>query len=405
MTTRQQMGRVARLLGPAFVAAVAYVDPGNFAANFGAGAKYGYLLLWVLVVANLMAAIAQYLSAKVGIVTGKSLPEIIAGYLPVWARRAYWVQAEVVAVATDIAEVVGGAVALHLLFGLSLPLGGLLVGAVSMLLLLAVYSHKGQHYFERIIVVLLLLIPIGFFMGLAQQPPSFSGMLGGLVPRFAGSETLLLASAMIGATIMPHVVYLHSALARDRHGKVKRAELRQYLRATKIDVVLAMAIAGTVNIAMLVLAASTLSGDVVTFNDIFHALSDKLGVLVGILFAVGLLISGLASTAVGSQAGSMITHDLIQVRFPLWARRLLTMIPAILLLLLGANPLLLLIISQVALSFGVPFALIPLAIITSRRSIMGDAANSRPLTVAMYVIAASVSALNLVLLYMTVVPQ
>ncbi len=404
MTTRQQMGRVARLLGPAFVAAVAYVDPGNFAANFGAGAKYGYLLLWVLVAANLMAAIAQYLSAKVGIVTGKSLPEIIAGYLPVWARRAYWVQAEVVAVATDIAEVVGGAVALHLLFGLSLPLGGLLVGAVSMLLL-AVYSHKGQHYFERIIVVLLLLIPIGFFMGLAQHPPSLSGALGGLVPRFAGSETLLLASAMIGATIMPHVVYLHSALARDRHGKVKRAELRQYLRATKIDVVLAMAIAGTVNIAMLVLAASTLSGDVVTFNDIFHALSDKLGVLVGILFAVGLLISGLASTAVGSQAGSVIMHDLIQVRFPLWARRLLMMIPAILLLLLGANPLLLLIISQVALSFGVPFALIPLAIITSRRSIMGDAANSRPLTVAMYAIAASVSALNLVLLYMTVVPQ
>lgn len=302
-------------MGPAFVAAVAYVDPGNFAANFGAGAKYGYLLLWVLVVANLMAAIAQYLSAKVGIVTGKSLPEIIAEYLPAWARRAYWAQAEVVAVATDIAEVVGGAVALHLLFGLSLPLGGLLIGVVSMLLLV-VYSRKGQYYFERIIVILLLLIPIGFFMGLMQHPPALDGVFAGLVPRFAGSETLLLASAMIGATIMPHVVYLHSALARDRHGKVKRTELRQYLRATKIDVVMAMAIAGTVNVAMLVLTASTLNGDVATFEGIFSALSDKLGALAGILFATGLLISGLASTAVGSQAGSVIMHDLIHVRFP-----------------------------------------------------------------------------------------
>ena len=401
MTTRQQMGRIARLLGPAFVAAVAYVDPGNFAANFGAGAKYGYLLLWVLVVANLMAAIAQYLSAKVGIVTGKSLPEIIAEYLPAWARRAYWAQAEVVAVATDIAEVVGGAVALHLLFGLSLPLGGLLIGVVSMLLLV-VYSRKGQYYFERIIVILLLLIPIGFFMGLMQHPPALDGVFAGLVPRFAGSETLLLASAMIGATIMPHVVYLHSALARDRHGKVKRTELRQYLRATKIDVVMAMAIAGTVNVAMLVLTASTLNGDVATFEGIFSALSDKLGALAGILFATGLLISGLASTAVGSQAGSVIMHDLIHVRFPLWARRLLTMIPAILLLLLGIDPLFLLIVSQVALSIGVPFALIPLAVITSKRSIMGSAVNTRAVTAMMYVIASSVSLLNLALLYMTI---
>ena len=395
------MGRIARLLGPAFVAAVAYVDPGNFAANFGAGAKYGYLLLWVLVVANLMAAIAQYLSAKVGIVTGKSLPEIIAEYLPAWARRAYWAQAEVVAVATDIAEVVGGAVALHLLFGLSLPLGGLLIGVVSMLLLV-VYSRKGQYYFERIIVILLLLIPIGFFMGLMQHPPALDGVFAGLVPRFAGSETLLLASAMIGATIMPHVVYLHSALARDRHGKVKRTELRQYLRATKIDVVMAMAIAGTVNVAMLVLTASTLNGDVATFEGIFSALSDKLGALAGILFATGLLISGLASTAVGSQAGSVIMHDLIHVRFPLWARRLLTMIPAILLLLLGIDPLFLLIVSQVALSIGVPFALIPLAVITSKRSIMGSAVNTRAVTAMMYVIASSVSLLNLVLLCMTI---
>jgi len=401
MTNKIRLRRLFALLGPAFIAAVAYVDPGNFAANFGAGAGYGYLLLWVLVVANLMAALAQYLSAKVGLVTGKSLPELIAGALPAWGRRVYWAQAELVAVATDIAEVVGGAVALNLLFGISLPLGGIIIGLVSMVLLM-VYSRHGQRRFEQIIVILLLLIPIGFAVGLVRHPPSFAGMVGGLVPRFGGAETLLLASAMIGATIMPHVVYLHSALARDRHGKVSPPELRRYLRATKVDVVLAMAVAGTVNVAMLVLAASTLSGAVSTFDGIFHALNNTLGPLVGLLFAVGLLISGLASTAVGSQAGSVIMHDFLRVGIPLWLRRLITMIPAVLLLMIGIDPLLLLIISQVALSIGVPFALIPLAIITSWRSIMGGAVNSRLVTILIYVIALAVSALNGVLLYMTI---
>ncbi len=401
MNYRQAAIRMGRLLGPAFVAAVAYVDPGNFAANFGAGAGYGYLLLWVLIVANLMAGLAQYLSAKVGIVTGRSLPEIIAARLPRWGRHLYWAQAELVAIATDVAEVVGGAVALNLLFGISLPVGGLIIGFVSMLLL-AVYSQKGQRRFEQIIIALLLLIPIGFIVGLIQHPPSFTGIAEGLIPRFGGSETLLLASAMVGATIMPHVVYLHSALARDRHGKVKRLELQRYLRATKVDVVLAMAIAGTVNVAMLVLAAATLSGTAASFDDIFRALNGALGPLVGILFAVGLLISGLASTAVGSQAGGVIMHDFLQVHMQLWVRRLLTMMPAVVLLFIGINPLLLLVISQVALSIGVPFALIPLAIITSRRSVMGDAVNTRVVTVAIYGIAIAVSALNAVLLYMTI---
>lgn len=394
--------RIVRLLGPAFVAAVAYVDPGNFAANFGAGAQYGYLLLWVLIVANLMAGLAQYLSAKVGIVTGRSLPEIIAARLPRWGRRMYWAQAEVVAVATDIAEVVGGAVALNLLFGISLPLGGLIVGFVSMLLLV-VYSHKGQRRFEQIIILLLLLIPIGFAVGLLRHPPSFAGIAGGLVPRFGGGETLLLASAMVGATIMPHVVYLHSALARDRHGKVEPLELRRYLRATKVDVILAMAIAGTVNMAMLVLAAATLAGTAASFDAIFYALNNTLGPLVGILFAVGLLISGLASTAVGSQAGSVIMHDFLHARIPVWLRRLLTMIPAVVLLFVGINPLSLLVVSQVALSIGVPFALVPLAIITSSRRVMGGMVNTRLVTVLIYSVAGAVTALNIVLLAMTVV--
>lgn len=396
-------GRVARLLGPAFVAAVAYVDPGNFAANFGAGAKYGFLLLWVLVAANLMAALAQYTSAKVGLVTGKSLPELMAERLPRWGRRMYWAQAELVAIATDIAEVVGGAVALNLLFGLPLPLGGLIVGVVSMALLY-IYSHKGQPYFERIIVALLLIIPLGFFAGLIQHPPDLGGALAGLLPRFDGQETLLLATAMIGATIMPHVVYLHSALARDRHGKVKQQELRQYLRATKIDVGLAMAIAGTVNISMLLLAAAVLGGTGADeFSGIFVALGERLGPLVAVLFAVGLLVSGLASTAVGSQAGSMIMKDLVNVPLSLWMRRLITMIPALLLLVAGFDPLLLLIVSQVALSFGVPFALVPLTMVSAKRSVMGGQANSRLVTVTLSVITALVASLNLVLIWLTFV--
>lgn len=398
-----QLLRILRLLGPAFVAAVAYVDPGNFAANFGAGAKYGYLLLWVLIVANLMAALAQYLSAKVGLVTGKSLPEIIAEKLPPWGRRMYWAQAELVAIATDIAEIVGGAVALQLLFGIPLVTGGLLIGALSMGLLY-VYTHRGQAYFERLIIMLLLIIPVGFAVGLAQHPPQLQGMLAGLVPRFGGQETVLLATAMIGATIMPHVVYLHSAMARDRHGKVPAKELRRYLQATKVDVGLAMAIAGTVNISMLVLAAGTLGTyGIEGFDDIFAALHSALGRLVAILFAVGLLISGLASTSVGSQAGSVIMQDFITRPVALWLRRLLTMIPALVLLTWGVDPMTLLIISQVALSFGVPFALVPLAVVTASRRIMGAATNTRVVTAGISLIAAIVTVLNLVLIYLTVI--
>ena len=390
-----------KLLGPAFVAAIAYVDPGNFAANFGAGSKYGYLLLWVLVAANLMAALAQYLSAKVGIVTGKSLPEIIAEKLPRRGRLSYWAQAELVAIATDIAEVVGGAVALYLLFGVPLPVGGLITGAVSMLILV-VYTRQGQKVFERIILMLLLLIPIGFFTGLVMSPPSVSGMVGGLVPRFAGTETLLLATAMIGATIMPHVVYLHSALARDRHGKVEVAQLRRYLRATKIDVMLAMAVAGAINISMLLLAASVLEGrGVETFEDIYRELVVVLGPFVAITFALGLLISGFASTSVGSQAGSVIMQDFARRPLPLWIRRLVTLIPALILLFAGIDPMQLLIVSQVALSFGVPFALVPLALVSSSKTIMGASANTRLVTITIYGIAGVISALNAALIVLT----
>ena len=395
--------KLLSLLGPAFIAAVAYVDPGNFAANFSAGSQYGFMLVWVLVLANIMAALVQYLSAKVGLVTGQSLPEVIAERLPRWARVMYWAQAELVAVACDIAEIIGGAVALNLLFGVPLVAGGVITGVVSMVLLI-VYRSGETRYFERMIMGLLCIIPLGFIAGLIMQPPEPTALLGGLVPRFDGKESLLLATAMLGATIMPHVVYLHSSLARDRHGKVQPTLLATYLRATRFDVMIAMLFAGSVNISMVILAATALRGreGADTLEGVFTGLSQTLSPTVGILFAVGLLISGFVSTSIGSQAGAVIMDGLLKRRIPLVARRLITLTPALIILLLGIEPTKALIISQIGLSFGVPFALIPLARITASRRIMNGAVNTLPVTVAIYAIAALVSVLNLVLIWLTI---
>jgi manganese transport protein len=394
--------RTLAMLGPAFVAAVAYVDPGNFAANFSAGAKYSYLLLWVLVVANVMAMLVQYLSAKVGLVTGKSMPEVVAEKLGRKSRLAYWVQAELVAIACDIAEVVGGALALNLLFGVPLLLGGIITGVVSMLLLV-IYNSPEKKYFERVIVGLMMIIPIGFIVGLFNHPPDAQQAAAGLVPRFDGAETVLLAAAMLGATIMPHVVYLHSALARDRHGRVPADKIRTYLSATKIDVGVAMVLAGGVNISMLLLAASALAGfeHVETFHDIHAALGQGTGTLVATLFGVGLLVSGLTSTSVASQAGSVIMQGLLGRSFNVFFRRSITLVPALLILAIGYDPTSALIVSQIGLSFGVPFALIPLAMITASRRIMGDQVNQRAITVLIYAIAGVVSLLNLALIGLT----
>ena len=390
------------LLGPAFVAAVAYVDPGNFAANFSAGAQYGYMLLWVLVLANVMAMVVQYLSAKIGIVTGMSLPEVVAAKLGKKARISYWIQAEAVAAACDLAEVIGGAIALKLLFNVPLVLGGIITGLVS-LLLLATYSRKGQKVYERVIMSLLLVIPIGFIVGLWMSPPSPSEMVAGLVPRLDGKDTILLAVAMLGATIMPHVVYLHSALSRNRHGKLEGEKLRTILRATKIDVVIAMVCAGGVNIAMLILAAAALrnTAGADSLEAIFAALGTTLAPLVAWLFALGLLVSGFASTAVGTQAGEVIMAGLLHKRVPPLLRRTVVIIPAILLLGFSIDPTQALLVSQIVLSFGIPFALVPLALVASTTAIMGDARTNRITTIAIYSIAGFVSVLNVVLIYLT----
>lgn len=400
----QKARKVVVLLGPAFIAAVAYVDPGNFAANFSAGAEYGYTLLWVLVFANLMASLVQYLSAKVGLVTGKSLPEVIAEKLGTKSRVAYWFQAELVAIATDIAEVVGGALALKILFNVPLLLGAAITGLVSMLLLF-IYSNRGQKIFERVIVGLLLIIPLGFIVGLFMQPPNGGDMLAGLVPHIGSTDMLLIATAMLGATVMPHVVYLHSALARDRHGRKGGAELKHLLKSTKIDVGAAMVIAGGVNISMLLLAASALRGleGTDTLEGIYNALNNELSVLVGGLFGLSLLISGFASTAVGGHAGAVIMDGMLKRRIALHWRRLITIIPAIVIVAFGIDPTFALIISQVILSFGIPFALVPLLLATSSSNIMGTYKNHPALTWLLGAITAVIVVINVALIWLTFV--
>lgn len=398
----RRMNRVMLLLGPAFVAAVAYVDPGNFAANFSAGAQYGYALLWVLVVANLMASLVQYLSAKVGLVTGMSLPEVIAEKLGRKSRIAYWLQAEAVAVSTDLAEVIGGAIALNILFGLPLITGALITGIVSLLLLI-IYTRRGQRVFERIIVGLLLIIPIGFFAGLFIQPPDMGGIVSGLIPQLRDADMVLLAAAMLGATVMPHVVYLHSALSRDRHGKSEKLELKKLLKATKIDVGLAMVLAGSVNISMLLLAASALSGEPGTdsLEGIFAALGNNISPVIAGLFGLSLLVSGFASTTVGAHAGAVIMDGMLKRSIPLLVRRVITIIPAVVIVGFGIDPTQALIISQVILSFGIPFALIPLLIVTSNKKIMGDAVNSKLIIVLLGMITGVIVVLNFALIWLT----
>ena len=393
------------LLGPAFVASIAYVDPGNVAANLSGGARYGYLLVWVLVVSNLMAALIQYQSAKLGLITGRSLPELLGDRLGTGSRRAFWVQAELIAAATDLAEVVGGAIALQLLFSVPLVVGGLIVGGVSMLLL-AAQSRFGQRSFERVIVGLLAIIAIGFLAGLFVHAPDGVGVLGGLIPRFQGTGSIVLAASMLGATVMPHAIYVHSALVRDRHGKpAEAANTRLLLRITRWDVVIALGLAGIINIGMLLLAAVNLRGvGTNTIQGAHAAIADALGPAVAVIFAIGLLASGLASTSVGSYAGATIMSGLLRRRIPLFVRRVVTLIPALLVLGLGADPTAALVISQVLLSFGIPFALIPLLRLTNSAEVMGDHRNGVPVRIALTVSVVLVVVLNVVILALTVAP-
>ncbi|MGC2654058.1 MAG: Nramp family divalent metal transporter [Mycobacterium sp.] len=391
------------LLGPAFVAAIAYVDPGNVAANVSAGAQFGFRMLWVIVAANLMAGVVQYLSAKLGLVTGLSLPEAVGRRLSRRVRLAYWVQAELVAMATDVAEVIGGAIALKILFNLPLLLGGLLTGAVSMVLLF-IQDRRGQRLFERVITGLLLVVALGFTASFFVATPPPGAVLGGLLPRFQGSESVLLAAAILGATVMPHAVYLHSGLARDRHGHLDAGPgRRRLLRITLWDVGLAMMVAGAVNVAMLLVAALNMHGrgGSGSIEGAYTAVRDTVSPTVAVFFAVGLLASGLASSSVGAYAGAMIMQGLLDWSVPMVLRRLVTLVPAVLILASGFDPTRALVLSQVVLSFGIPFALLPLVRLTGDRALMGDDTNRRVTTVVGATVAVLITLLNVGLIFLT----
>ena len=395
------------LLGPAFVAAVAYVDPGNVAANITAGARYSYLLVWVLVLSSLMAVMIQYQSAKLGIVTGRSLPTLVGNTLGRKARLAYWAQAELVAAATDLAEVIGGALALHLLFGLPLLAGGIIVGIAS-IALLAISERQTQRHFEAAVIALLIVITFGFLGGLVMAPPNWGETAEGMIPAFKGSDSVLVSASMLGATVMPHAIYLHSSLVNDRHGS-EHDDQRKWslIRATRVDVVAALLLAGAVNIGLLLLAASALGGveGTDTIEGAHQAITAHLGQGVGVIFAIGLLASGLASTSVGAYAGSEIMAGLLHIRVPLLARRLVTLIPALLIIGSGAEPTWSLVVSQVVLSFGIPMALIPLTMSTGNKALMGRYTDGLPLRIASILSATIIIILNLFLVYLTLTGQ
>ncbi|MEV8066555.1 Nramp family divalent metal transporter [Streptomyces sp. NPDC085995] len=383
------------MLGPAVVVSVAYVDPGNFATNMTAGSRYGPLLLWVIALANLVAVFVQYLACKVGVATGKDLPELCRERAPRTITYGLWVQAELVAMATDLAEFVGGAVALRLLFGLPLLPAAVLVAALS-LLLLAV-APEGRRRFETVTALLLLVLVLGFLYQ-SVRAGSWHGALSGLRPELAGAHSLLLATGIIGATVMPHVVYLQSALGK-LPGATPPAGRRRALRAHRTALVAALGLAGLVNAGMLTLASATLhrSGGGESLDDFHDGLRLALGSGAAVAFALALLASGLASAGVGTFAGQVIMRGFLHRQVPLFTRRLLTMAPPLALLATGIAPTRALVLSQVVLSFGIPLALAPLLWFTARRSLMGPLVNRRATTGLAVVVCAAISALNLVL--------
>lgn len=389
------------LLGPAFVTAVAYVDPGNFATNISAGSTYGYLLVWVVIVSNVMAMLIQYLSAKTGIATGMSLPALCRERLPRPVVRGLWVQAEVVAIATDLAEVVGGAIALKLLFDLPLVVGGLITACVAFALL--GLKSRGHRPFEAAITGMLGVILVGFIYDIVRSGLEPLAIAQGTMPRFEGPDSVMLAAGMLGATVMPHAIYLHSSLTSDRYVTTTEAHRHSLLRSQRTDVLLAMSIAGVMNLALVVIAASVLAdGPAVTTIEGAHAgLSATLGPGTALLFALGLLASGFAASSVGTLSGQIVMEGFLRRRIPLVARRLITLAPAVLILAIGVDPTRALVTSQVVLSFGIPFALVPLVAFTRRADIMGSLVNKRATTAAAWAAALVIIALNLTLIVLT----
>jgi len=394
--------RILPFLGPAFVACVAYIDPGNFATNIAGGSKFGYTLVWVIVAANLMAMLIQTLSAKLGIATGRNLPEVCREQFSPRTSFLLWIQAEVIAMATDLAEFLGAAIGFHLLLGIALFPAALITGVTSFLIL--GLQRFGFRPFEAVIAGIVGMIGVCYIGELFYaKPPLGTVAKHAFLPQFAGGESVLLAVGILGATVMPHVIYLHSALLQGRVLPKTQDEARRLYRFTRIDVVIAMSIAGFINIAMLVVAASTFYKSGLTHVESLETAHKTLAGLLGgyssTLFALALLGSGLSSSTVGTLAGQVVMQGFVRWRIPVWVRRLVTMLPALIVIGIGLDPSRTLVISQVVLSFGIPFALIPLVLFTGKREIMGALTNQRSTTVVAAVIAAVITGLNVFLLY------
>jgi len=396
--------RILPFLGPAFIACVAYIDPGNFATNIAGGSKFGYRLVWVIVAANLLAMLIQTLSAKLGIATGRNLPEVARERFGRRATFFLWLQAEAIAMATDLAEFLGAAIGFELLFGWGLFPSALVTGAAAFAILSL--QRFGFRPLEAVIAVLVGVIGICYLAELTFAHPDYGSVLHhAVVPEFGSSEAVLLSVGILGATVMPHVIYLHSALTQDRLVPETDEDAQTLLRYTRVDVIIAMSIAGLINVAMLVMAASTFFQkglrNVDSLDGAHKTLEPILGGASSALFALALLASGLSSSAVGTLSGQVVMQGFIRRQVPLMVRRLVTMVPAFVVIAIGIDPSRTLVISQVVLSFGIPFALVPLVYFTARRDIMGALVNRRITTVAASVIAGVIIALNIFLLAQT----
>ncbi len=399
---RRGLARILPFLGPAFIASVAYVDPGNFATNIQGGAQFGYTLLWVIVASNLMAMLIQTLSAKLGIATGHNLAEQCRLNFPKPVVIGMWVLMEVVAMSTDLAEFLGAAVGFNLLLGVPLLYGGLLTGLTTFLIL--ALERYGFRPIEAVITAMVGVVAVCYLAVTVLDRPDLGSVLtGAFVPRFKGSQSVVLATGILGATVMPHAIFLHSALTQGRIVVKQPSMLRRLFRFQIIDVTVAMGIASLVNMAMLIMAAATFHQhglqSVGTIEEAYRTLEPLLGSAASVFFALSLLAAGLSSATVGTSAGQVIMQGFLERHIPVWLRRLVTMLPSLVVIGIGLDPTRTLVISQVVLSFGLPFAIIPLIMFTRRKDIMGVLVNRRLTTLAISITAVLIIALNIYLLY------
>ncbi|TMC79147.1 MAG: divalent metal cation transporter [Chloroflexi bacterium] len=396
---------VLPFLGPAFIAAVAYVDPGNFATNMAAGSQYGYMLLWVVLAANLMAMLIQSMSAKLGIATGRSLPEVCRDRFPRPVVYFLWLQAELIAMATDLAEFVGAALGIYLVFGIPLFISGLLTGVLAFTIL--GLQAWGFRRLEATISGLVGVIVIAFGLEVLRSNPAWGAVAGNtFVPHLDGTASILLAVGILGATVMPHVIYLHSALTQKRIVGANPEAKRKIFHFEMVDVLIAMGIAGLINLAMLTMAAAVFGARGMVsagadLTQVFSGLDQFVGGHSGLIFGVALLASGVSSSSVGTLSGQVVMQGFIRRRIPLFLRRAITMVPAMILIATRFDPSHALVLSQVFLSFGIPFALIPLVLFTRDKKLMGNLVNSRLTNLAAYGVAAMIIGLNIFLIYQT----